>query len=356
MKSVLSHIVQKQFSGEYENIATEALTYILQSNDKARAALIKMLRGVMPQLPNLSFHTQQAEDNKRPDMWGLDAGKPVVFIENKFWAGFTDNQPVEYLKLLAEHNTDSMLLMVVPDARQESAWRELLIRLKESEVAYLNQKHTANIPRIVHTDLGPVLALTTWSKLLQSIDDDLADEQQARNDLLQLRALCDVAASDAFIPLSAAEITNQRIPAMIAQLYKVSQKAFEVALTEGFISKEGTAVANTYERIGRTLKFSNNTDVLVWLGLSFSLWQKHGMSPLWLTFSTRWGRAPEVRTIIEPWAETEDIFTTTENGEFGINIQVATGEEFDLVVRDIVKQLRAIGAKLSLLPETREVT
>ncbi len=352
MKSVLSHIVQKQFSGEYENIATEALAYIVQTNDRARGGLLKMLRGIKPDLPNLSFQTQQSENNKRPDMWGLDGGHPCLFIENKFWAGFTKNQPVEYIKLLTNHNKEGILLMVVPAAREESAWRELLTRLKEAGIAYNDQNPTADIPRIVCTDIGPFLALTSWTRLLQSIDNELVDEPQARNDLLQLRALCDIAASDAFIPLSASEITDQRIPAIVAQLYEVSQKAIEVASTQGFISREGTAAASTSERIGRYLKFPLAANVGAWLGISFPLWQKYGLSPLWLIFTnSEWSRANEVRAIAEPWAKAENIFTATENNdyEFNINIKVTTGEEIDVVVRDIVKQLQAIGEKISVL-------
>ncbi len=65
----------------------------------------------------------------RPDMWGMDGSEPRVFIENKFWAGFTDNQPVEYLKLLAKYSQPSVLLVVVPEARQETIWRELKQRM-----------------------------------------------------------------------------------------------------------------------------------------------------------------------------------------------------------------------------------
>ncbi len=82
--SVLSHIAQKQFYGEYENVATETFAYIVIINDRARGRLLKILRRVKPDLLNLSFQTQQAEDNKRPAMWGLDDGCPCAFIENKF--------------------------------------------------------------------------------------------------------------------------------------------------------------------------------------------------------------------------------------------------------------------------------
>ncbi len=356
MKSVLSHIVQKQFSGEYENIATEALAYIVQTNDRARGGLQKMLRGVKPDLPNLNFQTQQSEDNKRPDMWGFDSGRPCLFIENKFWAGFTENQPVEYIKLLASLNRDGLLLMVVPAARQESAWREMLKRLSEVAIDYEEQKPTADIPRVVKTGLGPLLALTTWTKLLQSIDDELADEPQARNDLIQLKALCETAESDAFIPLSAEELTNQRQPAMISQLVKVIIKVHEIGLTEEFFSSEGVSAASTYERIGRYVKFPWASNVCAWFGISFTLWKKHGGSPLWLIFNdSQYCRAPEVRRIIEPWSESEGVFTSNENSSFYMVIEVPAGEDFDYVVRNILGQLKKIADKLKELPPPQEL-
>ncbi len=352
MKSVLSHIVQKQFSGEYENIATEALAYIVQTNDRARGGLLKMLRGVKPDLPGLSFQTQQAEDNKRPDIWGLDGGQPCVFIENKFWAGFTENQPVEYIKLLAGHNKEGLLLMVVPAARQESTWREMLKRLNEAAIGYEDHKPTADLPRAVKTGPGPMLALTSWTKLLRSIDDELADEPQARNDLIQLRALCDTAESDAFIPLSAAELTNQRLPAMLLQLVDVIKKVHDVGLTEGFFCSEGVSAASTAERIGRYVKLPRASNVCAWLGISLPLWQKHGSTPLWLLFAdaSKYCRGTEVRAILETWAENAGIFTSNENNSFNLAVHVPDGEDFDYVVRSILTQLKMIADQLKELP------
>ncbi len=352
MKSVLSHIVQKQFSGEYENIATEALAYLVQSNDRARGGLLKMLRGIKPDLPNINFQTQQAENDKRPDMWGLDGGRLCMLIENKFWAGFTENQPVEYIKLLTSHNKEGILLIVVPVAREDSAWREMLKRLTESAIEYKAQKPTADIPMLVKTALGPLLALTSWTKLLRSIDDELADEHQARNDLNQLRALSETAENDAFIPISAAELTNQRFPAMILQLVDVITKVNGIGLTEELFSSDGVAAASTSERIGRYVKFPRAVNVCAWFGISLILWQRHGGTPLWLMFSynSQHCRGEEVRSILETWAEKENLFTSTENNSFNIAINVPTGEDFDYVVRNILEQLRKIADKLKELP------
>src|SRR6266446_3116350 len=124
MNTVFSHIVQKRLSQENENVATEALTFIVDSSEHARTGLMKLLRGIAPDLPSLRFRTQQTEGSARPDMWGLDGGTPRVFIENKFWAGLTENQPVEYLRLLAQFPSPVALLVVVPEARLQTVWRE----------------------------------------------------------------------------------------------------------------------------------------------------------------------------------------------------------------------------------------
>src|ERR1035441_823681 len=114
MNTVFSHIVQKRLSRENENVATEALAYILGYSEAARNGMMKLLRGVA-KMPELRFRTQQTEVsshpdmrgcqtevNSRPDMHGCDNdGIPRVFVENKFWAGLTKNQPVSYLRALA---------------------------------------------------------------------------------------------------------------------------------------------------------------------------------------------------------------------------------------------------------------
>ena len=97
MNTVFSHIVQKCLPEYFENIATEALAFILHSDESARSGIMKFLRGIAPGLPpSLHFHTQQTDDKTRPDMCGFDGTTVRVFIENKFWAGLTENQPVHY--------------------------------------------------------------------------------------------------------------------------------------------------------------------------------------------------------------------------------------------------------------------
>jgi len=99
MQTVFSHIVQQRLSQESENVATTALAFVLESHETVRSGMMKLLRGIIPDAPaRLWFRTQYADGSSRPDMAGNDdEGSLRVFIENKFWAGLTDHQPVSYL-------------------------------------------------------------------------------------------------------------------------------------------------------------------------------------------------------------------------------------------------------------------
>src|SRR5579872_3116806 len=116
MRTVFSHIIQKRFSAVTEDVATDALAYVLESSDAALRGMIKLLRGIIPDFPPLRFKTQQAEGAMRPDMWGFADAEPRVFVENKFWAGLTDNQPLTYLKRLAARSQPTVLLVIAPAA------------------------------------------------------------------------------------------------------------------------------------------------------------------------------------------------------------------------------------------------
>jgi len=355
MKSILSYIVHKKFSDENENVATEALAYILHSSEAARGSLIKFLRGVIPELPDLSFQTQQTENSIRPDMWGMDGSTPRVFIENKFWAGLTDNQPLEYLKLLGEYNQTSFLLFVVPPDRKETVWRELLKRLEEAEVSWLEGFPTSGIPRVIKTDIGPLLGITTWTKLLSALEVELVDYPEVRNDLFQLRALCEDADSDAFMPIASSELTNQRYPGLVLQLNHIVQRAVEHGVTEGLIDVEGLRPQASWERIGRYVSFNSINKLSPWFGINFKLWRKYGNTPLWLMFSPNWGRPLDVRSIIEPWAQQEGYFVTTEeDNSFAVAINVLPEEEIDVVAKSIVNTLKVISSQLLSLDENKK--
>lgn len=62
MSKLLSHIVQKRFSSVNEDVATDALQFLLSSSESTRLALMKILRGVEADLPEIHFQTQNSEN------------------------------------------------------------------------------------------------------------------------------------------------------------------------------------------------------------------------------------------------------------------------------------------------------
>lgn len=349
MRSVLGHIVQKHLSQENENIATESLAFILRSSHSARRGLIKLLRGIEPQLPELWFRTQQMEGNTRPDMWGLDDGARVhVFIENKFWAGLTENQPVSYLQTLAKMPHQSVLLVVAPETRERPVWRELVRRLDEAKISMDSMPESASCKQCIQTSIGPILALTSWSTLLSFIEAETVEDLEARENLSQLRSLCEIANENSFSPLSAEQISDQRLPSFVLQLADIVSNVVQLANDQDLINCGGLMPQSRPERSGRYVRLGSKEGYGCWLGIHYGLWRDFGQSPFWLVFdSTDFGRSPEVRNLLEPWAAQNKHFTTSVGvDEYVVAIDLPIGEEQDETTRYIVDQLAGIGQVL----------
>ena len=112
-----------------ENLATEALCFILNQSAAARRGFIEVLERVIGRsLPDLVFYTQAADsDGTIPDLVGRDSsGRPVFYVESKFWAGLTDSQPVGYLRRL-QHESGLGLIVLAPANRLVTLWPSLYI-------------------------------------------------------------------------------------------------------------------------------------------------------------------------------------------------------------------------------------
>lgn len=357
MQTVFSHIVSSRLSQEYENVATESLAFILQSSESARNGMMKLLRSVTSDIPDLHFRTQQTEilnqRNIRPDMLGYDEIGTRVFIENKFEAGLTDNQPKSYLEQLTKCTQPTILLVVVPELREETMWGELNRRLIAAGISATNiTTQSTNIVHSLKTENGPILALTSWTRLLSLLDDEVTYDQSAKNDLLQLRSLCEAADRDAYIPISPVVISDQRTPAFILQLNSIVQASIDKAMNEGSLNTSGTLPQANYERIGRYANVSTRRDVGFWFGIHFRFWKLYGRTPLWLVFSdSQWSRAREVWPLIVPRAEKEGVFTKLVNDEFIIAIDIPSGAEKDSVVEYIKNRMKWVADVLYTLPQ-----
>jgi len=70
MQTVFSHIIQKRFSQMNEDVATDALAFILHSSESARTGMMKLLRGIVADIPDLRSsacrHRGAAGDKNQP--------------------------------------------------------------------------------------------------------------------------------------------------------------------------------------------------------------------------------------------------------------------------------------------------
>ena len=123
---LFGHLVSR-FSTHPENLATEALAFIVNRSATMREELRNLFERTGIELPPLARFQSQAGDEQGniPDLIGLDAaGAEWLLIENKFWAGLTENQPTGYLERVAAKGS-GLLVFIVPRRRFAIVWTEL---------------------------------------------------------------------------------------------------------------------------------------------------------------------------------------------------------------------------------------
>jgi hypothetical protein len=99
---LFGHLASR-FSTHPENLATEAVAFIVNRSATMREALRRLAGRTGIELPPIATFHPQARDGQGniPDLVGVDAtGAERPVIENKFWAGLTENQPAGYLDRL----------------------------------------------------------------------------------------------------------------------------------------------------------------------------------------------------------------------------------------------------------------
>lgn len=211
--TLLAHVVAQFAPRQWENVATEALSFLLQrpNADTAVATLLTPLGLALPD--GLRWRTQaaSAEDSSIPDLVGDDGrGRHVVVVEAKFWAGLTGNQPLGYLErqdsqFTGDPTVSPILLFLVPDRRVDLITAELERRLGLP-------RDTAGTTPVFVRDGKVRVAVVSWARMLSALEVELraAGDEAGVRDLDQLRGLCDRADREAMLPLSPEEIGADR--------------------------------------------------------------------------------------------------------------------------------------------------
>jgi hypothetical protein len=341
---LFGHLASR-FSTYPENLATEALAFIVGRSPAMREAVRRLVARTGIGLPPLERFRSQAGDGQGniPDLIGLDAmGAERLFIENKFCAGLTENQPAGYLERLPAEG-GAILVFVVPSKRLPIVWAELARSAMSRAVQLPDPEQLASDLRFARLTSSTALAATTWGAVLDSIEAAAraSGETSAAADIAQLRSLCDVMDNEAFLPVRMEELTNLEVPRRLIGLADLIPDLTEQAVMLGIADRTGLRETPGRYSSGRFLKIG---PAGAWLGIDHKKWSRYGITPLWIFFSnSEWGRARFVLKALKAWTP-PSLFE--EDGCPLIPLTVVPSVTRDRVLEDLLDQLKRLHAAL----------
>lgn len=335
-----------RFSVHPENLATEALNYVLGQSEIARQAFTDYLIHFNAELPNNLFYTTQVfgEDTTIPDLVGsTPEGHQVAIIENKFWAGLTPNQPNGYLKRLPI-NQAGILLFIVPEKRLVLVWNELLRRLSPKRID--RQKEENNFSKKIWVNKLHSLAICSWDSILNYMLQkmEVAGDHQIASDIRQILSLCNRMDQDAFLPLNSEELSSNETGKRILQYGQLVDEVVEILISEGFASTKGMRAAGGSGWYGRYHRLTGNGCLLYF---SAEHWGKLAATPIWLRVKdNRWKVTEDLLRSLAPLELSQPTRLFRVFGGVYIPIYLPVGVEKPDVVESILDQMHEIAALL----------
>ena len=337
--SLLARVAYR-FSNQRELVATSSLAHILDSSEAAKAALQNMLKNGGANIGAIERVADEVDlGDSRVDLVAFDkAGKGRLFIEAKFWANLTENQPGSYLTRLPDDGQAAVLLFVAPEVRLDSLW-PLLQRRAAQGGLHLEVRDDAGELRTAAIEGGRHLMLTSWRALLGAMAASVGYDPIGE-DIRQLRGLCEREDTEAFLPLRADELSPE-IPRRLLDLGRLVDRAVERLIEEGFANKKrankkrlqaGVTASyfGTYLHLGSKAK---GVWAGAWFGVVYKWWREEG-HPLWIEFDV--------------WDDTMPATEIEKRLGYQLRwIDIPVGKEYDDVLDSVVNDLRKHAQRLA---------
>ena len=347
--TVLAHVAW-MLRGSFEDLATEALAYILNGSDTATYAFEELLRHAgVDVAPVCEVQTQVVEvDGERPDLACLD-GEAVrhVLMEAKFDAVLTENEPIKYLRNLPR-DRQSALLVVAPKRRLEWLWPEMLQLVRaESDFTVGEERKSESV---VSASVGEnrTLMLTSWDRLLGQLESLVKAEgaEGTLRSIAELQGVVDYENLNAFyapsVELCDLDDDNRE------KLRKLVYDAIKVGKRDGWADMTG--FSSTHHENGYSRYFKMQ-DVSMWFGYDIRLWKCLG-GPLWLGFQdSAQERIVEIRDRLSPLrvGRSKDFFhdvpSWSQKRDF-IRVNLPCSGEYPELLDVLLVQLREIADAL----------
>ena len=341
--SLLGYLIPRIASIGEEPAATQALAYLInESTDIAQAFVDVVGRTGIAAFTPGRISAEEQHGNHCPDLTVRDRDGVVrILVENKFWAGLTEAQPVAYLEALPD-DTSSALVFIVPHQRLHSLWGELRDKCRSSAVELGNASTTASITWAASGNR--TLAITSWKHVLGRLEQAAVDGGRAalREDIVQLRGLTDRMNADAFLPLRVDEVTDMNVARRLINYSDLIEDIVSRLRTDGIADTEGLRPSHGYTTAGRWLRL--HAQFGLWLGVDLKAWRDWGITPIWSehytneSFSGVEGKMRQAEQLFDDAKGDDDVLY--------IPIRLTTGADRDRVVDDAVRQMRGIGDRL----------
>ena len=332
--TLFAHIAPR-LTDRIEDVAVQALGFILSNSPAARRALADTLRDGGIEVGSIDrVETWEiGEEGEIPDLVCFDEnGAKQVLIEAKFWAGLTKNQPNQYLKQLLQGGQDRRvaLLFVAPKTRLELLWPELCGRAqKEFGLTIISESGPVRSASIGSNNHH--LQLTSWAALLERMASKAND---AEADIRQLRGLTDRMDGDAYLPLRPEDLGAESARKML-NVAELVDDATNIAKEKGFANTDGLSATSLSRGYGRYIHLGG---VVTWFGIHLDGWALHGDTPLWLSFHSGFPEQLRQAGLADGMVEIEE--------RFCIPIELPTADQYNKVLNSVVNNLERIAKRL----------
>ena len=261
-------------------------------------------------------------------------------MENKFWAGLTDAQPVSYLRDLPE-DPPSALIFVVPEQRVSTVWNELGRRCGQAELEW---EDTFSYGSVKSARVGrKTLLIASWRVILERLRDTArsAGHDTIENDILQLQGLTGRIDSEAFLPLREEEGTDQETARRLVNYVELIEDIINELVNAEIADIRGLGWGNRAHRIGRFFHIHADDLFVSWLGIDLRVWRDEGISHCGEVRRRHRVVGDDFKTIPELFNDVRSRY-----GRLYVPIRLKPGVERDRVISDAVAQMKRIADKV----------
>ncbi len=283
MSSLLAHLATLFPGFPAENLATEALAYIVNKRTSFREAFTDQFVSDPNSSRPTRYTTQAVGDGlARPDIIGQTDGiDEQIIIEAKFLAGLTENQPVAYFRRLSPH-PNATLAFLVPESRVASLWRELDARFNMEEVDLSPVQRMSDGCWQASFDDGRRFLVVSWRHVLAALAthaDKIADNETA-SDIAQLSGLAERMDREAFMPFRPEELTDHHVDRRRQDFGDLAKCIAKQLIANGYSRKESSGgllkVSHRGPQTGHYVQLAGAVGAVIF--------DPYKTSPIWLRF------------------------------------------------------------------------